>query len=31
MKVLADSPAHRLAELGLDEEHTIEMLLDRKS
>jgi glutamate formiminotransferase len=32
MKVLADSPAHRLAELGLNEEHTIELLLDdRKS
>jgi glutamate formiminotransferase len=28
MKVLEDSPAHRWAELGLDEEHTIEVLLD---
>lgn len=28
MQVLADSPAHRLAELGLDEKHTIEALLD---
>ncbi len=29
MRVLAGTPRHRLAELGLDEEHTIEALLDR--
>ena len=29
MQVLVDTPAHRRAELGLDDQHTIEAALDK--